>query len=339
MVALQMPIHTKTKKSAQLLFCFLLAIFCISCASTARHEKPLWADSFTISQVFPSERYISSLGYAATKEMAISASDGNLASYFSREISSFIRATQNLSNTDETKESLSREIIIKSNIELFGIKHTEPYFDSDNKSYIVCAYISREEAWSILEPKLNIQYSSISKSINQVRNQNGLKAIININKLMSAASNFEELYYMALFIFPNRCEKYTNMMEELAELKQMSQILKHEVRIKINIKGDSDERIYTKISSLVTDAGFTICKSGENHIMSVDVDIAEQITGKVQSIYPQISVVISDRKGIVSSFSKSLEKVSAFNSATVKKMALSKIENVLEEEFAETCLK
>ena len=339
MVALQMPIHTKTNKSARLLFCFFVAIFCISCASTSRYEKPLWADSFTISQVLPSERYISSLGYAGTKEMAVSASDGNLASYFSREISSFTRATQNLSNTDETKESLSREIVIKSNIELFGIKHTEPYFDSDNKSYIVCAYISREEAWSILEPKLNIQYSSISKSINQVRNLNGLKAIININKLMSAASNFEELYYMALFIFPNRCEKYTNLMEELFELNQMSQIIKHEVRIKIDIKGDSGDRIYTKITSLVTDAGFTICKSGENHIMSVDVDIAEQITGNIHSIYPQISVVISDRKQIVSSFSKTLEKVSAFNSATVKKMALSKIENVLEEEFAETCLK
>ena len=129
------------------------------------------------------------------------------------------------------------------------------------------------------------------------------------------------------------------MMEELSELKQMSQILKHEVRIKINIKGGSDERIYTKISSLVTNAGLTICKSGENHIMSVDVVIAEQITGKVHSIYPQISVGISDRKQVVSSFSKSLEKVSAFNSATVKKMALSKIENILEEEFAETCLK
>ena len=73
--------------------------------------------------------------------------------------------------------------------------------------------------------------------------------------------------------------------------------------------------------------------------MSVDVDIAEQITGNIHSIYPQISVVISDRKEVVSSFSKTLEKVSAFNSTTVKKMALSKIENVLEEEFIETCLK
>lgn len=73
--------------------------------------------------------------------------------------------------------------------------------------------------------------------------------------------------------------------------------------------------------------------------MSVDVDIAEQITGNIHSIYPQISVVISNGKEVVSSFSKSLEKVSAFNSATVKKMALSRIENILEEEFAETCLK
>ena len=144
---------------------------------------------------------------------------------------------------------------------------------------------------------------------------------------------------MALFIFPNRCEKYTNLMEELSELNQMSQILKHEVRIKINIKGDSDGRIYTKINSLISDSDFSVCKTNENHIMSVDVDIAEQITGNIHSIYPQISVVISDRKEVVSSFSKTLEKVSAFNSSTVKKMAFSKIENVLEEEFIETCLK
>ena len=122
-------------------------------------------------------------------------------------------------------------------------------------------------------------------------------------------------------------------------LKQRISSLTREVKIKINTKGDADGRIYSKISNFVTDAGFTVCKSGENHIMSVDVDIAEQITGNIHSIYPQISVVISNGKEVVSSFSKSLEKVSAFNSATVKKMALSRIENVLEEEFVEACLK
>ena len=65
------------------------------------------------------------------------------------------------------------------------------------------------------------------------------------------------------------------------EARENISSLTREVKIKINTKGDGDGRIYSKISSLVTDAGFTICKSGENHIMSVDVDIAEQITGKV----------------------------------------------------------
>ena len=327
------------KKSALAFFCFLLAFVTISCASSPKAEKPLWADSFSVNQVFPPEKYITALGYANTKEMAASVADGNLASYFSKEISSYTRVTQVLSNAKEAKERLSREIIVKSQIELFGIKHTEAYFDSQEKNYIVCAYISREEAWGVLEPKLNIHYSSLSKNIVQVKNQEGLKAVINVNKILSNASDFEDLYYMALFIYPNRCEKYTHLMEELQKLKEHLSSLSRAVKIKINVKGDVDGRIYAKISSLVSDSNFTVCKSGENHIMNVNVDITEQVTGAVYAIYPKVSVEISDKKEIISSFSKSLEKVAAFNSNTVQRMALSKIEDVLEEEFVETCLK
>ena len=122
-------------------------------------------------------------------------------------------------------------------------------------------------------------------------------------------------------------------------LKQRLPSLTREVKIKINTKGDGDGRIYSKISSLVTNAGFTVCKSGDNHIMSVNVDIEEQITGKVHAVYPLLSVVVSDGKEVVSSFSKSLDKVAAFNSTSAQKMALSRIEELLEEEFVETCLK
>ena len=334
-----MLIHTKTRKIARAIFCFLLMLVILSCTSVPKTEKPLWADSFSVNQVFPSSEYITASGYAKKKEMAASVADGNLASYFSKEVSAVTRADQRLSNTEEARENISREIIIKSQIELFGIKHTEYYFDSQSKNYIVCAYISREEAWAVLEQKLNIQYSSLSKNISQVKNQKGLKAVIKANKILSNTSDFEDLYYTALFIFPNRCEKYSGLMEDIMNLKQRLPSLTREVKIKINTKGDGDGRFYSKISSLVTDAGFTVCKSGENHIMSVDVDIAEQITGKVHAVYPQISVVVSDGKEVVSSFSKSLEKVAAFNSASVQKMTLSRIENVLEEEFVETCLK
>lgn len=110
--------------------------------------------------------------------------------------------------------------------------------------------------------------------------QETLNMYINAKKILSNTSDFEDLYYTALFIFPNRCEKYSGLMEDIMNLKQRISSLTREVKIKINTKGDGDGRIYSKISSLVTDAGFTICKSGENHIMSVDVDIAEQITGK-----------------------------------------------------------
>ena len=292
--------------------------------------------------VFPSEAYIRAVGGGASADEAKRSALAELSAYFSQTVKTETVAVSSLYNNSEKvekKQAVNQKVKITSQTELFSVHYTETFHDKKAKSYSVCAYIPRNEAWSILEPKLNIHYSSLSKNMAQLNNQDGLKAVLRANKILSNASDFEDLYYTALFIFPSRCEKYSNLMERLQSLKEQLPALSRAVKIKINVKGDVDGRIYSKISSLVSDSNFTVCKFGENHIVNVNVDIAEQIIGAVYAVYPKVSVEISDRKEIISTFSKSLEKVAAFNSATVQKMALSKIENVLEEEFIESCLK
>ena len=324
------------------IFLSLLLFFSSAFAFSA---APKWLTD--ISSDFPSEKYIRAVGEGKSKDEAKNSALAELSAYFSQTVETSVKANQFLfsqtgkssKSKSERSESIFRQINTSSISNLFSVQYTDFYYDKKQKVYSICSYIPREEAWSILEPKLEIYGRSFQSNSAKINNQTGLKKIIQISKLLESTADFEEFYFMALSIFPKRCGEYTKIMEKRQSLVLEAESLKRGIKIKINIKGDKDGRIYSKLSSLISESDFTVCKIGENHLMNVAVDIADQIVGNVHSIYPQISVEITNGAETVSSFSKSLEKVSAYNAETAQRMALSRIEEVLENEFADACFR
>lgn len=337
-VALQMLISIKMKKSVHIIFYFFTVVICASCSSIPKNKKPLWADSFAVVQVFPPEKYITGLGYAETREMAVSAADGNLASYFSREISSLTRATQNLSNADEAKDNLLREIIIKSNIELFGIKHTECYFDSDSKNYTVCAYISRAEAWSILTQKLSVVQNAFINGISTAESETEpFKKLLAVNHIFSQEEDFFNLYEMALVVYPKRCGTYTKTARCFAIEKQKAAVLKKNVTFFVTVSGDFSKQIKTKIESQLSKNGFTVSKDGAYKLnATIRADVHEY--NGMYSCMPQIEIFIDSSGSTVASFAAELKNFSAYNAQTVEKVSLANLEKILEEQFVQECL-
>lgn len=134
-------------------------------------------------------------------------------------------------------------------------------------------------------------------------------------------------------------EKIDADMENREKAKLEAERLKHDVKIKINVSGDKSGRIETKIKSILSENGFTVASNGENHILTATVDIRESVSSTIYSIYPQITVEIKNETEVVASFAKSLERVSAYKSERVQEMALVRLEDVLEKEFENECLK
>lgn len=310
----------------------------ISCASVPKTEKPLWADSLFINQVFPSSEYITALGYANKKEMAASVADGNLAAYFSKEISSYTKAVQTLSNTERNTENLSREIIVKSQIELFGIKHTECYFDSQSKNYIVCAYISRNEAWKILTQKLSVVQKAFKTACAfAAKEAEPFRKVLVMNRTVSLEKDFLNLYKMALIVYPKRCEVYTKTAERIAGEKQAVSELKRNLTVSVFLNGDFSTQLRPKFERVLSQNGFTVSQNGAYKLMAAVR--AEQIQhSEMFFCTPQLEVIIEGKTGIVASFAAEAEKFSAYNAQTVERVTILHIEEIIDGKFVQECL-
>ena len=333
-----MYIQIKMKKSAQIFSFFLLSFFLISCISLPENEKPLWADSLTLRQVFPREKYITALGYADTPQMAATVAEGNLASYFSKEISRSVKATQILSNTEEASESMLSDIEIKSQFELFGIQHTETYFNPDSKNYTVCAYINKEEAFNILSQKLSFYERDFYQKAKLVKTETeGFRKIKILNDAISNETEITKMYEYSQLIDSEKTKKYDVFLLQLKESKNILFKLKQSNPFSVFTNGDYSEEINSVISEILAENGFIISANADYKIISNSFckftrQIAEQ--NEIFSCKPSLYVKIEGNSGTIFSCVLSAEEISSYNKQTLTKMVLAVIEDLLYERLS-----
>jgi hypothetical protein len=131
-----------------------LALF--SFASCATAPVPDWAASpSAIRTVYPDSSFLAQRGRGATREAAELAAAAEIARFFNSQISaqSGVRMSINQQNGEST-ESLQTfdEAFVQSQIDLFGIRYAQDAFYNKGEWQTV-AYIDRNEAWAVYEPR------------------------------------------------------------------------------------------------------------------------------------------------------------------------------------------
>ena len=324
---------------------FLLYMICgillFSCASTKKESNksiPLWVDSQTLYQVFPQEDFIACVGSANTEENARLNSDAELASYFYKSVSVQTLATEIMKNNDEAmtiSRSIDREIQISSQTEFVALHHTEPYFNTTNNRYIVCAYIEKKEAWQVLKPKLISESSAIENAYKKSQVENELfQKIVLLNEVKNHSKHFYDIYYQAVAILPEEAEsfsKYDKMIQSVQiELKE----LKPYANISIRIQNDKTNRVKTKLSEVFSEEGFSIVYGASLYFL--DVKIEHEISEIEEAFvsYPNISIEIKKNNGkSISSWAKQIPKVAAYTKESCERMAINQIEKELDTVF------
>lgn len=331
-----------------ILLCIFINVGCASSkiGNSQKKEIPLWANSETISQIFPEKDFIARIGSGKTVELAKLNADSELSSYFSASIKSSRFAEENFTskngNTSVSK-NLQSNIFIQTDSELFALRHTEPYFDEKRGDFIMCAYINRKEAWNLLEPKLN----SISKAINSFYSESqneteNFQKIMILNSVLKNSEKFYKLYFSALLIAPQSANNLSdlkiaesnilNAENKIVKLKQNSVVF-------VNVQGDSSSRIKTKIEEVFNENGFVVSESEKEKSFyfanaNVAVKAEKSANGEIFSCYPQISISVKTIGGkTVFSFATQIEKVASYTKESCERMAFSKVEKEIEENF------
>ena len=135
----------------------LLAVFLIGCAS-APSTQPPWAGSAqNVNRVYPQDKYIAQKGTGAEREMAQVNAIAAISRYFESEVASRVSSVQVITQqngVDEAYLRVEESGLIQSAVSLFALRQSETWFNKTENQWETVAYIDRDEAWTIFEPRL-----------------------------------------------------------------------------------------------------------------------------------------------------------------------------------------
>lgn len=329
--------------------CFVVLIlfaltFMWGCKSTdVGAERPLWTDSYTIEQVFPSDTYVTGIGRAEDRGVAQSLADGNLASYFSREISSETSAQQVVSSAEGVKnqEELIRNITVKSEIALSGVKYTEFWFDKKTKQYYSCAFLDRKDAWSKYESTVSQEKEKFDAFLKSAdKEADPFKKITILQNAKKEGDAYQKVILFSELLYKKGCEQYSQDRKVISSLDEKICDIAMNINMNVSFEGNgtgsssaSKALVKSLIEKIITDNGYKVSTQNVHYVVAVTLNDGKERKDDVVTAAPEISIVIKNAGSTVMTFSKTTPMQTVFVEA--EKLLDSKISKALEKTLTE----
>ncbi len=325
--------------------CFLVIAASVfaGCKSAEVESRPLWTDSYTVGQVFSSENYVTGIGKASGIDSAMSLADGNLASYFSRKISSTTSVQQVMTSEDENgkfEENLIRDISIQSGIEISGIKHTEPWFDKKEGLYYVCSYLDRKEAWRNYEPVVGQAKSNFYSFIDSAeKEEDPFNKIAVLKNAAEAGNTYEDLILFSEILYKKGALPYSQDRNVISSLDERILSVRRGILMDVLVDKDTDRRYIPVVEKVVTSSGYSVSSVGNQYTVFLTLSKNKEVfsdTGTIVSV-PEYRVEVKNKNKTLWTYKKSLDRVTGFVEAEsfLEKKIAKNVENDLSSGFAE----
>lgn len=319
------------KKSFVLILTLLSSAFCFA--------SPKWITD--LEKVYPSEKYIRAIGEAGSETAAKKAAVSAVAEYFNQEISTQTFVAQSIHKDDsdyQEKADIAQKIVSSSGASLFALEYTSSFYDKRSQKYFVCAYLERSTAWKIISQKVDVAMAAYKETVRDVESQTEpLAKIIMLNKAEKIFEDFVELYKTALVIYPTKCDGLTTFAKKASANLAQLDLLKNQSAITITTRGDNQNRIQTKLASILTSNGLLVASQNGSYTLSANIFWNESEFNGVYSSYPQIQITITNGTKTIASYSGQCEKTAAYNYDTMTRSAIFSLEELLEERFFSEC--
>ena len=298
-------------------------------------SSPKWLTD--LEKAFPTVDYVRAVGEGNSESSAKKSALSELSSYFNQTITSQTHALKSIERDNFSyieKGDVRQNLITSTKSDLFSVQYTNSVYDKRNEKYYVCAYLSRKDVWTVISQKMAVLMNSCESSLRQINKETEiLNQLIQLNRTEQLYSDFHLLYEMALAIYPHRCSEYTSFAEKtVSELSALSSI-RVQATIKVIVNGDKQNRIKGKIYSLLSQNGITVSETNARYVLNTDVLWNESQFNGIYSSIPQIQITVSNRNTGLAFYATKCEKLSAYNKETIEQIAITNLEEQLEERF------
>ena len=277
--------------------------------------------------------YISQTGYGGTKESAQNNALSALSNFFQMKISvSEVEHTQ--MTNDEVDSSITEEVFVQSQTELFAVHYTKPKYDKKQKIYEVTAYIDREEAWQIYEPKIqdcvssfeSFYFNANSKTDSFLKMAGLSKAYVNARQ-----NELSKKLDFAQILSPDQAAQFDATRNHLSEIEASVHKLAKQCSFFILCENDFDETVLRAVGEFLSKFGIVIGDKKSEYLCSVKIIENKQALPAGTFYSPSFSLKISCVDEVLFSSEGQLKKIGAKNGDVAKQRAYQAIAQSIQD--------
>ena len=274
------------------------------------------------------------MGTAKDKEKSKTEALAAISRYLKTTVESHLSTTFTSADNKE-KVSVIDETKISSDIELFGVQFTEPYYVKKEKKWCCVAFIDRAQAWVQYQPQIEQEkikfYSFFNKTSD---NPNLLARIDNYKAAWNVGYSFMEVLSFGRIINPTEEQKYKADRENIALIPQLLAATIEESSLYLDISSDYENLIKNVVSQQLSDYGFPIVNQKSSALYTVRVEVNTDLaySDEIYSFNPELSLTIlwKETKSMFK-YSCRSKKVAAYHKDKVLKNGLSQLANDINE--------
>ena len=315
------------KKHTANLGCLLLAAALAGCAGAPRGEAmPEWVTNHRT--VYPDTEYLAQRGSGKSAEAAQTDAMSQIARYFQTNVSANLSTTmQSITSGASVDErtTVVDDVRVSSEVSLFALEHTEPYYLKKEKKWYCVAYMNRATAWKQYKPQIDGALKTfLGQYENAAAEGDPFTRISRCKTAWDAGGTLLEKLEYGRIISPKDEAAYSAERDKVAQIPVIAETAKKECTVFIDAPGDYNRTIEQAVSTALSKCGLTVAKTaaGANYTASVLIDDGESGSEPL-SIMPAVSIKITGRGGnsVYSYETAAKEKAVAYTLENAKKKA------------------
>jgi len=276
-----------------------LALLLVGCG-TLRHHPPEWVKN--PKAVYAENKYLVTVGEGDTRRAAENAAAANLSRIFEAHIESDERL---LDTTHESGKSLLRttdfttDVNILSSQTLFNIQHAEAWKDKSGRYHAV-AYLDRRETAAIYRDKIEDLAGRVQFALDEAEQAgNLLDRYAQLRAANRMAAENDLLLRQLKVIHPPAAASIA-IGYSISEIQKALTDAARQVRVQLDIDGDSEGRMTACLEELITRYGFVLGTPPALKIVGrVTVTDTGQRNANLVFVRYELKVQIKDLDGTV----------------------------------------
>ncbi|MGP1458721.1 MAG: hypothetical protein ACTTKL_05370 [Treponema sp.] len=311
----------------------------LSCAS-ASLPAPDWFTNYRT--VFPDSEYIAQRGRANTEENAKTEAVAQIARYFQTSVNANLKTSvESVSSGERVFESTSivNDIEAKSQVDLFAVEYTAPYYFKAEKKWYCTAYIEREKAWTQYKPAVDGAKSEFyAMKKNGESESDPFSKIVLYKKTQGSAQSFLKKLEYARLLNAKKESAYSDDRRAVSELPSLIAAEQEKCSVYINIQGDYGNIVRSALAKTLSNNGFHIAKTSGTAVYTANAVIENNAQGTDPvTIYPNLDLKITNKNGktVFSSQTKLTQKSIAYTLENAQKKAYPVLSELADKEIAE----